>query len=81
MVDGIKVQLNRQGVREYLRSDAVRQAMKTRAESIAQKAGEGYVAEDATGKVRARAQVSTATYAARRTESKHGNLRKAIGGA
>lgn len=75
----IEVTVNRAGVREYLNSASVQEELKRRAERITQKAGPGYgVHMHHTD--RARAAIQTDTFEARASESKHGNLRRAIGG-
>ncbi|WP_346844615.1 hypothetical protein [uncultured Rothia sp.] len=75
----IKVTLNKKGIRQYLNSDSVKDELTRRANRIKQKAGEGY--EINLHKTdRARITISTRTQKARETESKNGNLRRALGG-
>lgn len=76
----ITVKLNSKGIARYLKSQSVADELERRANNIRKKAGEGYTAETFTGYDRAHAEVRTTTIESRINESKHGNLRRAIGG-
>ncbi len=56
----VRIVLNRKGVAEILRSPAVEADLRRRAEAVAARAGEGYVADSRIGRRRARASVRTA---------------------
>ena len=75
----VRVRLNSHGVRELLRSGDVLADLTGRATAIASAAGEGYEADSAVGRTRARASVRTATPEAVRAESRDKTLTRAIG--
>ena len=53
----VRVVLNRKGVRELLKSDAMAQACKEQADAIKNRCGDGYESDVYTGKNRANAMV------------------------
>lgn len=81
MPGGLRFKLNRKGVRQILRSPQVEADLKRRAENVAQQAGEGFEVDTFVGKNRARADVFTATHAARKAEAEERALTRAIDAA
>ncbi len=73
-----RVELNRQGVRDLLRSPEVEADLRRRAEAIARAAGPGFVADADTSATRARAWVWPDTREAREAESERAALTSAI---
>lgn len=78
MAGAIVVEINRQGVRDLLRSEEVRADLERRAAAIAEAAGDGFEVETYRGANRCRAEVRTATEPARRAEATGHNLTRAI---
>ena len=81
MATGIRLKVNRDGIRALLKAPAVQKDLDRRARAIAERAGgeaEGFVAEKSVSPDRASAQVSTTTYAARRREAEKRTLTRAI---
>ena len=76
----VKIELNRKGMRELLRSKEMVEAVRAEAEKVAQRAGTGYEADAQAGPHRAVARVTTATAAAYYENLKHNTLLKALGG-
>lgn len=74
----IKVVINRKGVRNLLRSDAIKGNLAERANRIAAAAGEGFVADSSVGRNRAHASVVTATFDAQKAEAEDQVLTRAI---
>lgn len=74
----VRIVVNRAAVRELLRSDAVLQNLKQRAERIAKQAGEGMEVGTFRGQNRVRATVITATIEARLAEARDRTLTRAI---
>lgn len=70
--------LNRNGLRELLRSDAVQAELRRRAQQVAAAAGPGHRVEVSAGRNRARAAVITDTPEARRAEATDRALTRAI---
>lgn len=73
-------QLNRQGVRELLRSDEVMQAVKAEADAAVAILGAGYEADTHIGKNRVNASVYAVTAAARRDNLQNNTILKAVFG-
>lgn len=78
MASSLRIELNKAGVRALLVSPEIQADLKTRADRIAQAAGEGFEAEVGTGANRARAIVRTATFEARRAEARDRVLTRAL---
>lgn len=74
----VKVQLNRRGVRELLRSPGVSADLRKRGEAIARAAGPGHEVDTFRGRSRARATVRTATVEAMLNEQHHKTLTNAV---
>lgn len=72
------IRVNRSGVREIMRSQAVAAELHERGEKIAAAAGEGMEVESHIGANRARTIVTTATFEARQAEAKDRRLTKAL---
>lgn len=75
-----KIELNRAGVAELLKSPEMRGYCEDLANRAASGLGEGYEVTSYTGKTRANASIHAATSAARRDNMEHNSLLKAIGG-
>lgn len=76
----VKIELNSEGVRELLKSDAMKAYCRQLAEGIAGRAGEGYEVTTFTGATRVNASVMAATNAAKRDNMKNNTLLKAVKG-
>lgn len=77
----VKIKVNKQAVRQLLRSNEVLAELERRATNIAVAAGPGMEVDSELGKTRARASVRTATPEAVRAEAKHRALTQAIDAA
>lgn len=77
-MSNVKVVLNKEGVRELLKSQEVMNECKKHASDIAERAGEGYEVSTYTGKNRANARVRAATPHAYYSNLKHNTLLKAL---
>lgn len=73
-----KIELNRAGVRELLRSDEMRRICADRAEQIARRCGEGYESDTYTGKNRVNAAVYANTYQAKADNARNNTILKAL---
>lgn len=74
----VRVELNREGVRELLRSPEMAAVCKSHADRIAGRAGSGYEVTTYTGKNRVNASVHVATDEAYRDNLKNNTLLKAV---
>ena len=72
----VKVELNSKGIRQYLQSDSVQEALKAHASRIAKASGEGYEAEAKQGRNRALANVKAVTREAGLDNSRNATLLK-----
>ena len=70
--------LNRAGVRELLKSQAMQGVLKKYATTIKNRAGDGYEQDIYVGKNRANAMVKAETFKARKDNSKNNTLLKAV---
>ena len=77
-MSNVKFKLNRQGVRELLRSEEMMAVCRSHADAARSRLGEGY--EVTTGKNRVNASVFAATAEARRENAAHNSILKAVGG-
>jgi len=77
----VTLKLNIAGFNRLRNEPGVVADLKHRAQAVADAAGEGHLSEVLTGKTRARSQVVTATYDARRREATDRNLTRAIDAA
>ncbi len=73
-----KFKLNRQGVRDFLRSAAMQQLLLQRATEIKNRAGDGYEVSTFAGKNRANATVKAATVKAKKDNKKNNTFLKAV---
>lgn len=73
-------ELDKKGVREILRSDEMKQAMKSVADEAVGRLGEGYEADTHTGKTRVNASVYAVTPEARRENLSENTILKAVFG-
>lgn len=74
----IKVKLNRNGVRNLLRSAPIQNDVADRAARIAAAAGEGVASDSRVGRNRAHATAVTTTYEAMKAEAEDQVLTRAI---
>lgn len=72
------MQLNRAGVRELLRSDAVKAMLESEAKTRAASAGAGYTVNSYVGRNRCNAEIMAETGEARRDNLKNNTLLKVI---
>lgn len=77
----IKFELNREGVREMLRSAAIQGVCSEYASSVLNQCGEGYATNTRVGKNRVYCSVYPDTIHAHFSNLKHNTLLKALGGA
>lgn len=75
----VKVELNRSGVKALLKSEEMMQICKDHAYSAKTKLGDGYSVSTRKGKNRVNASVGAVTPEARRENSKHNTILKAVG--
>ncbi len=78
MPSNIRVEMNRRGVTELLKSAEVQADLERRAKAIAEAAGPGMEVDVRVGKTRARASVRTETFEAILSEATDKTLTKAI---
>lgn len=74
----IRIEMNRKGVEELLKSAEVQADLERRAKAIAAEAGPGMEVDVRVGKTRARASVRTADFEAIRAEATDKVLTRAI---
>ena len=79
-MSSFKFELNRQGVRELLKSEGMQTVCDEYARGIAKRAGPGYVTSSYVGKNRVNTSVSAETYEAYRDNLENNTLLKAVGG-
>ena len=70
--------LNRKGVAELMKSQEMQGILKEHATTIKNRAGDGYEQDIHVGRNRANAMVRTATFKARKDNSKNNTLMKAV---
>ena len=74
----VKIVLNKQGMREMLRSQGVHNAIRSEAGNIASRCGEGYAASSTIGRERALASVYAETSEAKRDNLDNNTILKAV---
>lgn len=74
----IRIELNRDGIRELLKSNEVRADLQARAERIAAAAGPGFIADSTVGPNRARASAGTSDMDSMLAEAHDRALTRAI---
>lgn len=80
MSKSVRFELNRQGVAELMRSQAMQGILQEYARAVQGRAGSGYETSTHVGKTRANCSVYAATGEARRDTYKNNTLLKALGG-
>lgn len=70
--------LNRSGVAELMKSQAMQDVLNERAKTIKERAGDGYEQDIYIGKNRAIAMVKTESFKARKDNSENNTLLKAV---
>jgi hypothetical protein len=76
----VKFVLNRDGVRELLKSPEMMEVCKDYANGALSRLGDGYEVTTQVGKNRVNAEVSASTYKARRENSRDNTILKALRG-
>lgn len=71
-------ELNRAGVAELLKSDAMQKVLTDKATGIRNRCGDGYEQDIYVGQNRANAMVSATTYRAKRDNMKNNTILKAV---
>lgn len=74
-----RIDINHRAVREVLTGPEMKRLLRSEAEKIASRAGDGIEVQVSDGRNRARATVRTATTEARAAEAKRHALRNALG--
>lgn len=74
----VRIKLNRQGIREILRSDGVKADLSKRAQRVRNAAGPGHAVDVTTGRNRVRASVRTDTIDAMLAQAETKNLTRAM---
>lgn len=77
-MSNFKFKLSRKGVREFLKSEAVKNMLEEKAKAIQQRAGDGYEVSTYVGKKRANASVRANTIKAIKDTKKNNTLLKAV---
>ena len=77
-MSNIKFELNREGVRELLRSSEMMQICENHANKAQAQLGSGYSVSTHVGKNRVNASVGAQTYAARKENSENNSILKAV---
>lgn len=80
MADKFKFELNREGVRELMRSPEMMDICKGYADSARSRLGAGYEVTTRTGKSRVNAEVAATTFKAKRDNSKNNTILKSLRG-
>lgn len=78
VIKSVRIQLNQQGIRDLLKSQAVADSLEERGTRIAAAAGEGFEVTTTTNKDRVVTFVKTSTNEGRRAEGEHRALSRAI---
>lgn len=78
MANGVRIQLNRSGVRDLLRSDWAMGVCAAIAQSAASRLGDGYEVSRYTGRNRVNASISAESREARRENAESNTILKAL---
>ena len=70
----VRIELNREGVRELLRSDEMMEICKKHADNALNKLGEGYEVSTHTGKNRVNAEIAAKSYAAKKENMENNTI-------
>lgn len=81
MAKHVEVELNRDGVRELMKSKEMMGICKELADAAAQRCGEGFAVSTYNGKTRVNAEVYAETVRAKRSNMKHNTILKALRGS
>lgn len=74
----MKFKLNRAGVAELMKSEAMQAVLADKAKDVRSRCGEGYEQDTYVGKTRANAMVSATTYQAKSDNMKNNTILKAV---
>lgn len=77
----VRIELNRAGITQILKSPSMRSAVERRARQIAAASGPGYEADSMIGRNRARASVYAKSFRARRDNARNNTILRNIGAA
>lgn len=80
MADNFKFELNRNGVRELMQSQEMKQICEDYANDALSRLGDGYEVTSMVGKTRANAQIAAVTYAARKENLQENTILKSLRG-
>ena len=75
----VKIELNREGVRELLQSQAMMDVCTTYANRALNQLGSGYELTTLVGKTRVNAEIAANSYAARKANLQDNSILKALG--
>lgn len=76
----VKIELNREGVKELLQSQAMMNICQSYANKAVAQLGDGYEVTTLVGKTRVNAEVAAVSYAAKVENSQTNSILKALGG-
>lgn len=76
----VKIELNREGVRELLRSSEMMAVCEEQANKACAKLGNGYKVTTKTGKTRVNASIAAESYKARKENAENNTILKALKG-
>ena len=77
----VKIELNREGVRELLQSQAMMDVCVSHANRAMAQLGDGYEVTTLVGRNRVNAEIAAVSYKARRENMNNNSILKALGGA
>lgn len=77
-MSNFKIKLNRSGVGQLLKSDEMKELLKSKAEEIKTRCGDGFETDVYSGKNRANASIRPATKKAKSENMKNNTLLKAV---
>lgn len=80
MADNFKFELNENGVKELMQSDAMLKICEGYANDALGRLGDGYEVTTRVGKTRVNAEIAAETYAARKENSENNTILKSLRG-
>lgn len=80
MADNFKFELNRNGVKELMQSQEMKQICEDYANDALSRLGDGYEVTSMVGKTRVNAQIAAVTYAARKENLQENTILKSLRG-
>lgn len=80
MAKSVKFVLNRAGVRELMKSDEMEAVCQEYADRALQQLGDGYTTSAFKGRNRVNVEIAAESIKAKRQNSKHNSILKALGG-